>query len=187
LLKIIPKNEDLILITSDGDFESPVIAGAPSTYILDEWKALGKGDLFLYKSLTDFFKSKFPDIKLADEIEKMSAIEKLCKTKNFATTHSMIAKLSKHEDFSKEEIEKLLEGFLTNQQISWILGDLDVNEFAMKLVQYAYDFGLNDAAYPLEEMLNDLELDLKLTQNQPSCHVSSLSHEDVVCPASYKS
>lgn len=160
LLDVVPKKENLVLISSDGDFESPVVAGMPSTYILDEWKSRGKGDLVLYKSLTEFFKSEFPDIQLADEIEKASAIEKLCGSKNFATTHAMIAKLSKYEDFTKEETDKLLDGFLTNQQVSWILGDEDVKEFAMKLVQFAYDLELNDEAFPLEEMLNDLELDL---------------------------
>lgn len=158
LLNKVPDGEDLLVISGDGDFESPAVSGAPSAYLASEWKKKKQGVLTLHKTLTEFLQEHFPDIKLADEIDKMAAISKFCQSSNFATTHSMVTKLSKFDDFTKDEINQLLDGYYSNSQINWILGDSDIREFAMKLVQHAYDADLEKEAFPLEEMLNELEL-----------------------------
>lgn len=54
--------------------------------------------------------------------------------------------------------EELLSAFALNNQITWILGDHDIQEFAHKLVTYAYDADLENDAFFLEELLNELEL-----------------------------
>jgi len=158
LLNQVPSNTELFIISGDGDFESEVLEGTIKSYLREEWDKKKGGRVYLFKSLTDFIGQFFSHIELADEIEKKAAIEGLIKSPNFVTTHHMINKLDDYEDFSASEIQELLSAFALNNQITWILGDHDIQEFAHKLVTYAYDADLENDAFFLEELLNELEL-----------------------------
>ncbi len=109
--------------------------------------------------MSAFFNKFFPDIWLADEVDKECSIEKLDKSQNFLTTHNAIKKLASHDDFSRDEILRLVSAYISNKQIHWILGDEDVYSFAMKLVSLAYAVDLIDEVQPLELMLSKLELE----------------------------
>ncbi len=159
LLSIVPNDTDFYIISGDGDFESEVLKGNIKSYLLDEWSDKKGSEIYLYQNLTSYLQEHFPDIKLADEIDKKTAIEKLQASRTFGMTHNAISRLNNIYDYSAEEIQQLLNAYITNTQIHWILEDDDVRQFAMNLVQFAYDNGLENEAYPLEEMLNELELD----------------------------
>ena len=88
----------------------------------------------------------------------MAAIEKLENSPNFATTHNAIERLMTFDDYSREEVLRLISAYQTNNQINWILGDDDVKQFAHKIVTLAHARSLNDKASPIEKMLNDLEV-----------------------------
>lgn len=159
LLEIVPDGQDLTIISGDGDFESSLQEGSISSYLQDEWNKKKGTHCTLYKSLSAFFNEYFPDIRLADEVDKECSIEKLDKSPNFATTHNAIKKLASHDDFSRDEILRLVSAYISNEQIHWILGDEDVHSFAMKLVSLAYAVDLIDEVQPLELMLSKLELE----------------------------
>lgn len=159
LLEIVPDGQDLTIISGDGDFESNLQKGSISSYLQDEWNKKKGSHCTLYKSLSAFFNKFFPDIWLADEVDKECSIEKLDKSQNFLTTHNAIKKLASHDDFSRDEILRLVSAYISNKQIHWILGDEDVYSFAMKLVSLAYAVDLIDEVQPLELMLSKLELE----------------------------
>jgi len=156
LLNLLPKGEDLIIVSGDGDFESSLHEDVLSQYLQDEWQAKRSSNCTLYTSIALFLKAHFPDIHLADEVDKLCAIERLETSPNFATTHNAIKKLQPLADFKKEEISRLLTACISNSQISLIIGDDDVRQFVQKMVTLAHDAGLIDEAHPLETMLNEL-------------------------------
>jgi hypothetical protein len=75
--------------------------GKPKEYLLREWNDKNTScELKLEKSLADFFKAKFPDMQLAEEIDKVEAIERLEESGSFAATHKAISTLDDY-DISK--------------------------------------------------------------------------------------
>ena len=158
LLETVPAFQDLHVISRDGDFESSIEDGALSRYLADEWARKKVSTCILHCKLEEFLKAHFPDVRLADEIDKLAAIEKLENSPNFATTHNAIERLMTFDDYSREEVLRLISAYQTNNQINWILGDDDVKQFAHKIVTLAHARSLNDKASPIEKLLNDLEV-----------------------------
>jgi predicted nucleic acid-binding protein len=159
LLRKVEISEDLHLVSGDGDFESSVTSGLLASYLDEEWFSKKSSKCILYRSLSEFLRLHFADIKLADEIDKYILIERFETSPNFATTHNAIEKLIDIDDYTPKEIQRLISAYITNNQINWILGDEDVKAFAHKVVTMAYENNLIDDAFPIEEMLNELELE----------------------------
>lgn len=158
LLHKVTNGEDLHLISGDGDFESAISEGALSSYLENEWSSAKESQCILYRSLSDFLKVHFADIKLADEIDKSIAIERLETSPNFTTTHNALVQLMGIDDYTPKELQRLINAYITNNQIHWIIGDKDVRAFAHKIVTLAHANNLIDEVYPIEERLNELEL-----------------------------
>ena len=149
---------DLKIISADKDFESDLIPGTPKEFLNREWeKASPFGSLTLYKSLPAFLKYHFPDIKLAGEIDKFTAIEMLEKSLSFAATHNAIDRLEKFDDFGDNEIIRIAEAYSSNSQVRMIIGDNDVKTFAMKIIPLAKTEQAKGAIKPIENMLIQIE------------------------------
>jgi len=74
------------------------------------------------------------DTRSEDEQEKDELISKLCGSKSFAYTHLIIERLNTYAGWSKEQCEELFGILINNAQVSWILGDDDVNAFYERLL-----------------------------------------------------
>ncbi len=152
-------DDELIIISADGDYESELSKGKPKEYLLREWNDKNTGcKLKLEKSLADFFKAKFPDIQLAEEIDKIEAIERLEESGSFAATHKAISTLDDYDDFKDSEVKRIIKSYLANNQIRRILEDEDVREFALKVVGLAKSeetIGLSKSLKELLEQLSD--------------------------------
>ena len=136
LLKSVPDNENLTVVSSDGDFEAPLPGSKRiKEFLVREWKSKKGAEVTLYKSLTDFLKVHFPGIKLSDEIAKATAIERLGLSASFNETHSIIAQLSKYADFKDDEIERILSAYFYNTQVRQIFRDEDILGFARKIAK----------------------------------------------------
>jgi hypothetical protein len=157
LLGHVAVGEDLQIISRDSDFESKLSKGALDPYLATEWKQRKSSECSLYASLSDFLKKYFASIELADQLAKVAAVERLEQSSNFATTHNVIAQLSQIDDFTDDELRRMLEACISNSQILWIIGDADVREFAGKLVKMARANGLEAEAGPIEDMLVELD------------------------------
>jgi len=105
-------------------------------YLKFEWEDRKKADILFYTRISDFFKTNFPNIKIASEVERYLQITQLSESGSFATTHFVIAKLLKHTDFSPSQIEQLVRIAQTNNQIERILGDADVHGFYASLLKH---------------------------------------------------
>ena len=151
-------DDELIVISSDNDYESELIKGRPREFLVREWEAKNPGcKLLLEKSLTDFLLRRFPDIRLAEEVDKVESIERLETSSTFQSTHMAIAALNKYDDFKDSEVKRIVAAYLGNNQILWILGDSDVRAFAQKIVSAAKSQQAIEAATPLKELLADLD------------------------------
>jgi predicted nucleic acid-binding protein len=127
--------EDLFFVTDDRDYVSVLNESMFKEFLFDEWKGRKKSDLILYRRRSSFFKDKFPDIKLATELEKELLIRDLANSANFAQTHSVISRLSKFTEFTTPQVNEIAQAAISNNQIRWIIEDADVEAFLKPISQ----------------------------------------------------
>jgi len=139
LLKTVPIDEDLHLITDDKDYSSKIDRSQPSEFLLWEWNNKKNSKLFYYLRLSDYLGVQFSDIKLASELEKRLAISDLVNSESFSQTHIAIKKLSKFTNFEDSEIQEIVEASVSNRQIYWIYDDKDVHKFLLNLIHNKED------------------------------------------------
>lgn len=131
-------SESLVLVSSDGDFESELTKGRPREYLSREWKQRNpSSSLRLMKSLQEFLRETFPDIQLMENAEKDEAIRRLEESWSFAATHNAVAGLADYADFNDAELRRLYAAFLNNSQVFCIVGDDDVKELIERIVPQA--------------------------------------------------
>ncbi|MEK7619946.1 MAG: PIN domain-containing protein [Patescibacteria group bacterium] len=138
LLANVPQKEDLYLISKDSDYRSPLHDGEILDCLKDEWKIKKNSQVYLYPDLSQFFRDKYPNIQLADELARSLAIDGFANTRNFETTHKSVAVLSKFSEFTDDELRSMLQAAIQNNQIHWVHDDQDVNEF----VKFLYNRGV---------------------------------------------
>ncbi len=153
MLKGVPDGEDLIFISGDGDYCSPIDNNNINSFLSDEWKEKKKSRIEFFKSLSDFLKVKFPHINLTGDVEVNRLIERLSSSESFATTHSVIASLSAYSDFSKSQVEDLSESLDLNSQVNWIISDKDVRSFYMNILKNYGDVISVESKSKLEKYL----------------------------------
>ena len=154
LLENVSDEEDLYLIADDRDYFSVLDENKPKEFLIHEWKEKKNADVIFYRRLAPFFKEHYPDIKLASELEKEMAVQQLVGSRAFVTTHSAIAKLGGFENFSQSQVSEIVDSALTNNQVSWILGDQDVFEFMTKFAA-EYKDKIEEEAY--EQLMQSLK------------------------------
>ena len=69
-----------------------------------------------------------------EKIEKAEMILSLENSRNYATTHLIVAKLKMIDKWAKSEIDELFRIGVENSQVYGVLNDLDVREFYKKLL-----------------------------------------------------
>ena len=134
LLNHVSDTVDLYFIADDRDYYSSLDENKFKEYLLHEWSEKKHSSVIFYRQLSAFFKEHFPDIKLASELEKELLIRNLAASQNFAHTHRVIAKLLKYTDFTNAQANAIIEAAVSNNQISWIIEDKDVNQFLRAVI-----------------------------------------------------
>lgn len=133
-------NGDLHLVTLDSDFSSKLNSNVIAEFLSDEWKGHKQfGKVVLHRSLSAFFKSKFPAVNLSTEQKKDELVERLKGSSSFAETHAAIAELSQHGQFTVKQKKGLFIALLHNPQVSWIATDPDVHEFFKSFEDTAWE------------------------------------------------
>jgi predicted nucleic acid-binding protein len=125
---------DLYLVSDDKDYRSQLSEGIFNEFLREEWENKKSSELHYYSKISDFFKDCFPHIKLASQVEADFAINALSNSGSFAATHVCIAKLNAIDQFTPEQVERLINIPTQNIQIGWIMGDVDVSAFYAKLL-----------------------------------------------------
>ena len=148
LIENVEDGNDLYFIADDKDYFSELNSSNFNTFLASEWKSKKESQIKFYKTLTDFFKEVFPEIKLATELEKDILIAKLIDSGNFYSSRKTLQKLSKFESFSSEQANQYVSASLNNSQIRWISDDEDINE-------YLYEFVIKNEDKIDKELLED--------------------------------
>ncbi len=138
LLITIP-NDDLYFVSDDRHYCSPLDNNSFSQYLADEWQKTNGSKLNFYKQLSQFFKKVFPNIKLSGELEKEVLIRRLAVSSNFSETHLVLSRLNNHSGFTVDQLNAILEAYISNTQVHWILSDSDVRSFIDKIVIGKHD------------------------------------------------
>jgi predicted nucleic acid-binding protein len=134
LLVTIDDFADVHLVSEDKDYRSQ-LSPEFSEFLNEEWEHRKTSKIFFYARISDFFKTNFPNIKIASEVERDLLVEELRNSGSFATTHLVMARLLKHTDFSPLQIDELVQIARSNSQIGWIVGDPDVHSFYASLLK----------------------------------------------------
>lgn len=156
LLAGVPSGSTLHLVSDDGDYRSPLDESSLHPYLAGEWTARKNSVPRYYRRLSQFFADKYPDIRLASDVEVDRLIRELAASPTFAITHSVVAGLSRYADFSAAQRNDLLDAALNNTQVLWIITDDDVLDF--------YATVLKDAAQLNPEKVAMLEAAIRAAQ-----------------------
>lgn len=135
LLQYVPDGEDLFFISNDKDYASIYNDKEFNPFLSQEWNKKKNSKIIFFKSLNDFLKEHFNDIKLQAEGKKEDLIEQLSKSGSFKTTHAVIGNLSEYTDWSFRQIQDMCNIAFNNHNVGWILGDTDVFEFYTSILQ----------------------------------------------------
>lgn len=128
LLQAVENGNDLYFIADDKDYFSEIDNSKFNTFLTKEWNNKKGSIIKFYKTLSDFFKDVFPEIKLATELEKDLLINNLEGAGSFYSARSTLQKLYKFDTFSTEQVNQIISSSLENTQIFWISDDEDINE-----------------------------------------------------------
>ncbi len=154
LLAELPEGEDLVIVTADMDYMSMLNRYVLHEFLQSEWEAAKHSNITAHASLTALFKQHYPDIRLAAELEKELAIDRLIGSSNFRSTHSAIRDLSQFSDFSPAQVEALVETANRNSQVQQILQDDDVLSFFNGLIRrYSDAIDANELTLLSEQLL----------------------------------
>lgn len=164
LLAHVPADNDLYLLTRDGDYLTSFPTVKPSMFLINEWKQIKSGDIHHYKGIKSF--AKHVDGTLVFKAEQIpafppdpirtEAINELASSFSFAHTHSAIALLQQFQEaLSPSEREALLEIALSNSQVGGIMSDGDVQSFYSELRSKMPWFG-NAVADRFDDTFGDL-------------------------------
>jgi hypothetical protein len=134
LLETIEEGTDFYVIAEDEDWRRSKDGDKLKPFLQWEWKRSKRSDIFYYRELTSFFRDKFPEIKLARELEKDIAIKKLASSSSFKETRVALRQLLKLSDFSISQMNEIVTASNRNNQVFLIGDDKDIVEFMGKLV-----------------------------------------------------
>lgn len=167
LLENVPLGTDLFFISDDKDFKSPVESNNFNSFLLKEWKEKKSAGIIYYSRLSSFFLENYPEIKLREEEEKERLINELAQSKDFASTHNIIYKLSKFGGLSSYHIRQLIDVAISNNQVYWIADDKDINAFYLDIIKGKEGlFDENTRAQFAQYFMKENLLDNNLNKNE---------------------
>ncbi|HYG14406.1 MAG TPA: PIN domain-containing protein [Bacteroidia bacterium] len=139
LLENTEHSEDLYFISDDGDFYSEIDSTKFNSYLINEWRQEKRSNLYHYRRISEFFKDKFPSIKIASDYEKDILLKDFGESHSFANSRAILKKLSKFDDFSSQQINDFATACLSNNQIYWIKDDVDIKEYVEGIIHQNKD------------------------------------------------
>ncbi|WP_435018584.1 PIN domain-containing protein [Tundrisphaera sp. TA3] len=134
LLEHVEDGHDLSLIAEDVDYRMEGSDDEFSPFLEREWSSKKKGKVKYYRRLSAFFNEKFPQIKLATELEKEILIKDLAKSPTFKATRRTLRGLSQVDDLTDDQACEILEAALDNNQVYWIAEEPGVRSILTKLL-----------------------------------------------------
>ncbi|MBU2974112.1 PIN domain-containing protein [Zobellia sp. B3R18] len=134
LLNMVDVSKDLVFISGDKDYLSEVDNTKFNRFLLNEWKTKKSSKIIFFKSISEFFRKYYPDIKLASELTKDLYIERLENSQSYKQARINLYYLSNFEDFTSEQLNRIYHAVIDNSQILWISQDEDINSILFGLI-----------------------------------------------------
>jgi hypothetical protein len=128
------KDQDLVVVSADKHYQSKAQRDQFSPFLAAEWRKLKNGSVLLFRSLSDFFRSKFPEVTLATELEKELLIRDLSESGSFTETRKILRKLVRASDFNEAQVNDIVDAVLNNNQVYWIATDGDIGRYLRSLI-----------------------------------------------------
>lgn len=144
LLSIIPKTKDLHFVSDDSDFSSPLDKNDFSDFLNNEWKNLKKSNLIFYNSFNQFLKTTFPEVKITTEDIKNTKIKAFEDSTTFDAARARLAELVKINEFSIEQLNRIIIASISNNQIYW------ANDYTPELIGQKLQYLLNEHEHDIE-------------------------------------
>lgn len=117
LLNTVDEGENLIFIADDKDFKGILNKDQFNPFLEKEWGHLKESEIEFHSKLSSFFRTHFPDIRLASEIEKERAISRLERAATFTESRSATGSLFRRTDLSKSDVERIVRASVENDQV----------------------------------------------------------------------
>ncbi len=134
LILDVDEDEDLCLVSDDSDFISLLNKKELNHYLKNEWETKKNSSIAFHKTLSRFFKDKFPEIKLLDELQKELIIKKLAEANSFSSAKARLAKLSNYSQFTNQQLNDIVETSISNNQLFWINRDYGIVNVLEKII-----------------------------------------------------
>jgi hypothetical protein len=147
-------DDDLIFVTDDGDFYSPLNPAQPREFLLREWEEVVGEPITFVRRLSALPEPVPRDVLPLDDArdEVDDLVIALRSSGSFARTHSLIAELARIPQFTPWQVSELVAA-LENSQVRAITTDHDVRAFYERLLEkYGSDLPAADLV-ELEEAL----------------------------------
>lgn len=122
---------DLHIVTNDKDFYSELETNKLKHILKVEWaeKTENRGQITVDRSLIKFIEKIDEHITFSQNTARQDAIEEFESSGSFRQTHRAIENLNKFDDFSDDEVLRLIIALNNNSQIHLIAKDDDVLAF----------------------------------------------------------
>lgn len=157
LLKNVPDEENIHIVSSDPDFRSALHPTRISEYLESEWAAAKSGQAILYTDFGTFLSKHFAAIHVPSDIPKVRLIQRLATSGSFEGTHSLIGKLNHYDVFTPEQATLIARNAVRNKQVRWIASDPDVREFLTRVIDTHRSVIAPELVSILERCMNDQE------------------------------
>jgi hypothetical protein len=167
LLAAVPRSEALHFITDDNDYASLLVKDRFHPFLAHDWTRAKASELHYYRSLSSFLHTKYPDIHFAPELEKTLAIRDFVASRNFSQTHASVAALRRFAEFTTSELNDIVNAAISNNQIAWIITDIDVKSFLTKAISGKEDKIDPDSLADLQTLLTPQEVGTVAEDPQP--------------------
>lgn len=135
LLKILPDEAELHIVSDDADYKNEGFSDGVRPYLEYEWKQKKSGKVKLWERTSQFLSANFPDAENAIEMEKLILANGLKDSFNYANTHQVVAQLSTLGDFNSEQSRLISEAIIENSQVRDIRFDADVKTFYLDFIE----------------------------------------------------
>ena len=135
LLATVGDGQDLYFVAGDQDYCSEIDKEEFSPFLRHEWVNRKESTILFFKRLSAFFKDQFPDIQLAQELERELLIEDLLNSPRFASTRQTLRNLVKYSDFTDTQLNDIVLAAISNNQVYWIIEDRDINRCLRRIIK----------------------------------------------------
>lgn len=110
-------NEIIDFISIDWDYSCSLDNNKLNNFLQEEQKKYRSGEILFYSTLNSFFETRFPWIKIDEEYRKNKYIEKFENSDTFDTTRMILYKIIKYENYSIDQINRIIDAAISNNQI----------------------------------------------------------------------